>query len=333
MIKARLKTASAKIRTFLGTTAPPQTEFPAALQKVNTAGRRFVAENFYCGRKSARHEDDGAATVCGAQGRAAVADLADDLALLVYELELAHLREAVQLDVARPRGDGHQSEARLGADAELYVALRRIEDVSPSAQKLRVEEDVAHGVLGHDGLRAYARQLDVALARDVRANHLAVDVSDGDVAAHRADVNGRARGDLNLEVDVAHVLAVVAPHVYADAVAADLRRHLRRRRLHRGRDADAVLVPRDDLYRAGAVEELEAYVRLRRVLTREAALRERGGRKREEGERGQRQTGARRAAMSRVCRVRVGVFTDCGLHQTSETSNQTSKILNRSARR
>src|SRR2546423_523410 len=48
-MKAEAKTASAKVRTFVDTTAPPQTRFSAALQEVNTAGRGFVAGNFKSG--------------------------------------------------------------------------------------------------------------------------------------------------------------------------------------------------------------------------------------------------------------------------------------------
>src|SRR3712207_5244347 len=86
---------------------------------------------------SARHEDDGAAAVRGGDGGAAVADLADDLALLVDELELAEAGEAVEVYVARARRDGCEPEAGLGRDAELYVALRRVEYVGSAAQELR----------------------------------------------------------------------------------------------------------------------------------------------------------------------------------------------------
>src|ERR1051325_1599149 len=207
-----------------------------------------------------RHEDDGAAAGGGGEECTAVADLADDLSLLVDELELAELREAVEVYVARARGDGRQAEAGLGRDAQLYVALRRVEDVGSAAQKLRVEEYVADRVLGHDGLRAYARQLYVALARHVRANRVAVDVAYGYVARHRAYVDGGVGGHLYLEVYVAHIVAVVALHVYQHAVAVDFGRHLRRRGLHRRRHAHGPLLPSEDFDCARAVQELHAYV-------------------------------------------------------------------------
>src|SRR5215218_3109372 len=113
---------------------------------------------------SPRHEDDGAAAVRGGEQCAAVADLADDLALLVDELELAEAREAVEVYAARARRDGRQAEAGLGRDAERYVALRRVEYVGAAAKQLGVEEYVADRALGHHGLCAYAGQLYVAFA-------------------------------------------------------------------------------------------------------------------------------------------------------------------------
>src|SRR3954471_19412639 len=100
-------------------------------------GRAVFRLNFCLLPSLSGHEDDGAAAVRGGEQCAAVADLADDLALLVDELELAEVREAVEVYVARARRDGRQAEARLGRDAELYVALRRVEYVSPAAKQLR----------------------------------------------------------------------------------------------------------------------------------------------------------------------------------------------------
>src|SRR5205085_4960607 len=144
------------------------------------------------------------------------------------------------------------------------------------------------------------------------------DVAYDDAAAHRADVNGRARGDAYGEVDVAHVLAVVAPRVYEDAVAAHLRRHLRRRGFHRGRHADGLPVPRDDLDCAGAVDELEPDVRRGGVLAREATLRARVPAGEEEGGGECKRETRARAARDFEARTRFGRgggVTFCRPHQ------------------
>lgn len=199
-------------------------------------------------RRLAGDEHDGAAQIRRVQDRAAVADFADDPAVVALKIPTAAPGKIAEIDVARARRGGRQSETGTGVDAQIDVALRGLEFVHAAAHEVCVEEDVAADDGGHHAIGADARQVDVAFGGDDGAHGVALYVMHDDVAALGFEVDGGGGRHLNPKVDIADIFAParVVHDIDHESVVFEDGREACGGRFHVGGDFDLVAIPADN---------------------------------------------------------------------------------------
>lgn len=163
----------------------------------------------------------------------------------------------------------------MSRDVDVDVALQRFEGVRAARQQFAVKEHEPDAVFGDHFRGTNARQLDVAVSGNTRADHPAANVIDADVAALGLDVHGRINRNLDGEVDIAdHAPAIVADDIYPKTVRSLFWSELCVGREELRLNRNLALLPGFDRDRAGDVLDFETNVFLRGIFSRDGLLSE-----------------------------------------------------------